>query len=226
MNNYKKTYGVLNEQINTRKNNVNILKNEMDIERRNLWKKTNEIKEKKNEIRILNYQANKVVSSNDLLVRIPMTLLTAIIIVAVLYLCYNIVLLPKQLLTRIIVPIITFFVGIPSCAVIIGIANAVIDKIEKKLHKKNAKSNPKFKELLNKINEEKQNLEALKQEEKDIIDKINILASNLAQEKELIASAAQELATLKKEMLDIVLDEEQETLETLKAYTRVKKQKK
>lgn len=222
MNNYAQTYNVLKDSINESRKKIDSASNGLKLLRDELWEIMNKISDKKGELNHLNYKRNKISSSKDKLISIPMTLLTILVEAGLVYAGYNIVMIPQEIIPKIIVGLLTFSFGSCTCLGIALGSKSIITAMEKRLHKKTTKNSVEYQQISKKIEKEQNNLEKLKKDQKEIKNKIKILSSQLDEERKMIKIDAQRLQRLQNEMIELVLEEEQDNLEASKAYARVR----
>lgn len=223
MNTYEKTYTILKDNINESRETIEYVTKELTLTREKLGEIETKISNKKYNLNILRSDRHQILSRNDKLISVPITLLTIIVEIALIYAGYNIAMIPQNILSKIIAGLLVFSLDGATCIAVAIAANMLTSKIEKILHKKIQKNNTEYRELSNEITKEKDNLQVLKQEENNLKNKIDALSSKISQEKQLIGQSAKDLQQLKNEMIELVFEEQQENIESLKAYARVKK---
>ena len=158
MNSYKKTYNILKESISESREKIDSANNELILLRKELWKIANEISDKKRELNNLNYKRNQIVSRKDKLISIPMTLLTILVEVALVYAGYNIVMIPQEILSKIIVGLLTFSLGGCTCLGIALVSKNIIAEMENRLQKKIAQNSSKCQKVSEEIENKKNSI--------------------------------------------------------------------
>ena len=224
MKKYTQTYSILNDTINNSRENIDILKEEEKKLKEEKKKITLEIANKKNKIYFLNCEKNEIISSKDRYIGIPMTLLTLLIELALLKVGYNIITLPLDGFEGAMAVLGTISIG-GSLVIGIGLSMSYLTlKLKDKLHKKVLKNNKECSELSKEIAKENEKINNLHDADLQKENEINMILDRILHEKELIRKNSQSLQSIKKEILDAAFKTDGETLESSKAYARVKKQ--
>ena len=224
MKKYTQTYYILNDSINNSRENIEILNSEKTELKEEKKKITLDMANKKSKIYFLNCEKNQIISSKDHYIGIPMTILTLLMELALLNVGYNIITLPIEGFLGAIMVLGTLSIG-GILAIGIGLSMSLLtQKLKNRLHKKIFKNNKQCSELLKQIADENEKIIKLNEETVQKENEINMISDRILHEKELIRKNSQSLQSIKKEILDSVLKTDEETLESVKAYKRVKKQ--
>ena len=224
MNKYTQTYYMLNKNINESKEKIEKLNSEQIKAKEEKEIINEKIHKEKNKIYFLNCEKNQIITRKAIWITLPMTLLTLLMEIVLLNVGYNIIMHPLEGFWKAMAILGTLSIG---GSLVIGTVlsmSLLTEKLKNKLHKKTLKTNDECKKLSKEIAKEYETLNILEEDYSKKVNEINIITEKILYEKELIRNYSQNLQNLKKEMIDIVLDTEEETLESSKVYTRVKKQ--
>ena len=222
MNDYTQKYKTLNDSINESKKKIEATRNDLVILKQDLYNTAIEISSTNRTINNLISEGNQIVSKKDKLISIPMTLLTIMVEVALVYAGYNIAISPEDILSKIIVSTLTISLGGCTALGIAMYARHLISELEKKQHNRIAKKSPKCQKLSKEIEKERQQMDALVEKHQEIKKEIEDSLNDISVERDLIKIDAQKLHRLENEMIEFVLDEDQAVLESSKAYRRVR----
>lgn len=224
MNIFKEKYNLLTNKIEKSKNKLQGLNGIIAEKKSEYNEKEICILSEKIELDDLNKKRNKILSSKDKYVNIPMYILFVLVGLAIGYFGYNIItsiiasqlnLLPKILLGLLTVSIggSLFIAGVACASFIAGI-------ILKKIQGKIIKTNSEYKKLSETISNKDKKIKQIEKEKDLIKSQIDMILEKIQDESSKIRINTQGLEKLKKEMINFVLKENIPQLEETKPYKR------
>jgi len=219
---YIQAYTNLNNKINENREKINLLKDELE-EVKALESKA-EIDLMNEEFKLINleHQKNILIMKKDILISVPITILTIIVEVFLISSCYNIVVLPEEIVSKILVGILTASIGGCTCIATVLCFNALTRKLQGRLHEHIEKNDSEYQKIVEKIENENLRLEPKRSESKRLSDKVYEIKRTLSQTQESINIDLKKLENIKNEIVNLFVSEEESNNKIIKPNIRVR----
>ena len=219
---YTQEYTKLNNKIKENREKIISLKAELEETKEMESKSRIDLINEEWDLRNLKYQQNKIVTKKDKLISAPIAILTIIIETILASVIYSIIGLPEQMFFKVLVGFLSVSVG--GCALIATIlcSNALIRKLQSKLHEYIEQNNTEYKKIVEKIKDENLKLEPRRVENERLRNKIYEIKKMLSQTEETINVDLEKMENIKNEIVNMFVSDEEQNQEITKPYTRIR----
>lgn len=221
-NSYTQEYTNLNNNIKENREKISLLNSELEQVKLLESKARIDLINEESELRKLKYQQNRFITRKDKLIAAPITILTIIVEALLISGIYNIMMLPEEIVSKIIVGLLSVSLGGCTCIATILGSNTLTRKIQNEIHKDIEKNSPEYKKIVEKIKSENLRLEPKRIECESLTDKVYKIRKTISQTQQSIDFDLQKLDKIANEIVNMVILEEEQDEEITKPYTRVK----
>lgn len=221
-NSYTQEYTNLNNNIKENREKISLLNSELEQVKLLESKARIDLINEESELRKLKYQQNRFITRRGKLIAVPITILTIIVEALLISGIYNIMVLPEEIVSKILVGLLSVSLGGCTCIATILGSNTLTRKIQNELHKDIEKNSPEYKKIVEKIKSENLRLEPKRIECDSLTDKVYKIRKTISQTQQSIDFDLQKLDKITNEIVNMVISEEEQDEEITKPYTRVK----